>query len=829
MSRITSAILKNFEKHRVVFWYDKNGGSRATFDDLVLPEIVKIVVANNEFSIKHRLIILEPDRKFLVYIPAARPNDDENWLLDLVLANKEFKADAASLILTELNLPETLYLTVLEHIDFFKHKDRTQALQARLTLNDTEDTLKRQMIGVLCRETDISTETLLFRLLDHNVNSNIEVWGLIEKLKLDGFWWRCIAERYGYSSHNPTLYDFVLEVFKQSHTEHSALPDHKRHEALLMLRRWKDSTAFKKTFEIFSTKAAEDLGYASEKPAAIDAWKKRDDFSFIEQRILNFLAQGLSNQTIQPETVRSWIEARKTSYWFGLFKSVYAALEHANELRRIIQSSTWKFDSAEALLAYYTQTGYKGDYHYRKFMYEYDHDNRIAGLGDLARNIENLYVNKFQQPLNAAWILFVEGGACFNQTAVLRQRDFFNKVVRSYFDKDVSVFVIISDALRYESGEELCNRLNQIDKNEARIEPMIATLPTYTKAGMASLLPHVELSVDIQADVILADNQNVAGTVARSAVLAKALDGKATAVTFAEFKQLTANRESGRDWAKKYSVVYIFHNTVDKTGDDKISESRVFESTENAFKDIQDMLKTIHSMNRYNAIITADHGYLYQTSNLHDSDFVGAELPDGICKKNRRFVFGASLPDSKGMHRFSLAELGFVGEGDCLIPKGVMRLRQQGSGARFVHGGASLQELMIPVIRFNRKRETTVGQVEIAVLGLKPRITTNHVPVNFYQQTPIGDGLLPRTIIAGLYGEDGALLSDTFKYTFDFKSTESTNREKKHTFNLSSEISKYISQDIILRLDEQVANSNSFKIYSESRHQILITFANDFD
>jgi hypothetical protein len=180
------------------------------------------------------------------------------------------------------------------------------------------------------------------------------------------------------------------------------------------------------------------------------------------------------------------------------------------------------------------------------------------------------------------------------------------------------------------------------------------------------------------------------------------------------------------------------------------------------------------------------------------------------------------------MHRFSLAELGFLGDGYCLIPKGIMRLRRQGSGARFVHGGASLQELMVPVIRFNRKRETTVEKVDISVIGMKQKITTNIVPVKFYQQSPVGGVVLPRTIIAGIYGEDGKLLSDTIQLTFDSESTESTDREKKYTFHLSSEITRYNGQDIILRCEERIGSTNQLKTYSESRHQLFITFANDF-
>ena len=101
---------------------------------------------------------------------------------------------------------------------------------------------------------------------------------------------------------------------------------------------------------------------------SIDSLKGKNDFRFIEEWILNFLAQGLVNQTAQPDNVREWIEARKTGYWFDAYRSVYSAMEHANELLGIIQSATWNFESADAAVNYYAQTGFKGNYHYRKFM-----------------------------------------------------------------------------------------------------------------------------------------------------------------------------------------------------------------------------------------------------------------------------------------------------------------------------------------------------------------------------------------------------------------------------------------------------------------------------
>jgi hypothetical protein len=44
------------------------------------------------------------------------------------------------------------------------------------------------------------------------------------------------------------------------------------------------------------------------------------------------------------------------------------------------------------------------------------------------------------------------------------------------------------------------------------------------------------------------------------------------------------------------------------------------------------------------------------------------------------------------------------------IPKSINRLRLKGSGSRFVHGGASLQEVVIPVLKINKKRQSDVGR-----------------------------------------------------------------------------------------------------------------------
>lgn len=87
------------------------------------------------------------------------------------------------------------------------------------------------------------------------------------------------------------------------------------------------------------------------------------------------------------------------------------------------------------------------------------------------------------------------------------QREFYNTNLR--YSKERTV-VIISDAMRYEVGQELFSRMQDDPKCTAKLSVQLGVLPSYTRLGMASLLPHktLEMNDDFQVlvDVVLCDN-----------------------------------------------------------------------------------------------------------------------------------------------------------------------------------------------------------------------------------------------------------------------------------------------------------------------------------
>ncbi len=110
-------------------------------------------------------------------------------------------------------------------------------------------------------------------------------------------------------------------------------------------------------------------------------------------------------------------------------------------------------------------------------------------LNFLTEQIENFYTNRFLLPLNNAWQLHVDGMSKWHVDGLAPQRRFFHRLVKPHLDNENKIVVIISDALRYEAGGEMVERIRHEDRCQAKLEAILSSLPSYTQLGMASLLP----------------------------------------------------------------------------------------------------------------------------------------------------------------------------------------------------------------------------------------------------------------------------------------------------------------------------------------------------
>jgi uncharacterized protein (TIGR02687 family) len=219
------------------------------------------------------------------------------------------------------------------------------------------------------------------------------------------------------------------------------------------------------------------------------------------------------------------------------------------------------------------------------------------------------------------------------------QTDFYKSDVGRVLDKNNKVYVIISDAMRFEIGEELCRLIRAEDKFEAKIEHMISVLPSYTQLGMAALLPHSELQINAdKTSTVNLNGQSSSGTVNPDKILKAANKGSALAIKADEM--IAKTKEEVRELVRDHDVIYVYQNIIDKRGHTRDTERKAFEATEEAMEEIVKLVRKLTSANATNVVITADHGFIYQDE-VEDSDFNSMEITGTETAADRRFVVGS--------------------------------------------------------------------------------------------------------------------------------------------------------------------------------------------
>ncbi|MGI3212154.1 BREX-1 system phosphatase PglZ type A [Roseovarius tibetensis] len=827
--RIANGLKRLFEEHRIVFWYDAARDMRGEFEALNLPGVEKVEIANNEFGLKYRMLRQEPKQRFLAFHEGPEPEMKDNWLLDLQLAHAVFKADQAAIWLAELGLPAQFEDVVRDHMEFYRSRHRIEHLKRLITPSDTKTDVLRRMLAV-CAGADGALDTVIEELLGELAEGRDDAMRLMERAGLTGFFWKQVENAYGYAPEEPDFEDFAITLFQSAY--HRALEEDGalNAEALLVFRRWKNNRHWGEAFETLS-KRYQDILKIPEDLAdrELRALHGVDHFEEIDRHLIRSLVAAMAAQTVSAANVLKTVRARRQSHWYGTYADIYQAIGYATEFQQALAEANLGMTSPEEGVKRYVASWYKLDQLYRKFIYHMQKSGQASLLSALFESVENRYTTSFLLTVNDAWQDQVARLSEWAVPGLPRQVDFYRDQVAGFRRRDQKVVVIISDALRYEVAEECLREIRKLNRFDAELKPMIGALPSYTQLGMAALLPNKDLTLSDDASVS-SFGEPTQGTVNREKILGRGRDGdRVKAMKADAFMALKA--DDGKQIFRDHEVLYLYHNRIDAMGDKLATEERLPEAAENAIADLTKLVRKLTTANFSNILITADHGFLYQHRQLDDAEFSVADpTGDEIMVKNRRFVIGRGLKETAGMKRFQAGDLGLSGDLDILIPNSINRMRVKGAGSRFVHGGASLQEILVPILRVGKQREADIGKVEVQIIVPgRSLISSGQTAVTFYQVQAVSDKLHPREISAGIYAADGTLISDEHDLTFDFASDNPREREQPFKLLLSREADNFNNQDVFLKLRERVGKTRHFEDYASHRFQLRRGITTDFD
>lgn len=372
-------------------------------------------------------------------------------------------------------------------------------------------------------------------------------------------------------------------------------------------------------------------------------------------------------------------------------------------------------------------------------------------IQQVKNNLDQNYA-KLCNRMNLEWTRCIKEAGGMKEVHLLRQYDFYEERIKPIQKK---VVVIVSDALRYEVAQELIGELAK-SRHIATLKPALAMLPTETKYCKPSVLPHNELKLYGQGDKqdMAVDNHILDTTEKRSDHLQRYRDG-AICVPFetvAEYNQ-DKNRE-----IFKHSLVYIFHDVIDKTGHDG-NAKQVTQACREAITELDTMIPKIHaSYNVTEVYVTSDHGFLFNDIAFAEKD--KHKIEEDTLERSSRYYLTTSEKEVNGIIKFPLDEVSaMVNVGDVFVavPQGTNRLAAPSGGYMFTHGGAAMQELIIPVITSRQERADNKQPVGVMVLDRKLSMQASRLRFKLLQTEAVSMDMKERIVNVALYYNDEAV------------------------------------------------------------------------
>ena len=814
-----------FNKHRYIFWYDEEGIMEEFATGLNIEGVEVLMLEGNPFSIKHHILCGEnqPERGYVIYSKSPKPTNENNWLLDFQEEGVIFAADMASIYAAECNIPMELKSSVVEtHYEFFKQaKNRNKCVKLiRSGMG------KKEIIDVLLTVatgcTTPSFSQITYILATECANKKADIITRLKKYNLDGYYWSMVKDAIDYDKAHD-IKSLLIELFQgelNSALNHGRLTN----EAQIFMREWRDSRQYAELYKQWAEQLETELNVMEQiKGESLENLVRIETFPCVDKVIALHLEREVGNGTITTEKVEAIVDSRRNKLFSDIAQHTILALLEARRLFEEIETKMCglHINSIKAGFNVYVNDLYTIDQHYRHYFREANMSESNSLLANITPKVEQLYTNAFLSVLAKKWQPMVDDMQTWSIDSIYSQRSFYTYEVAPLINKGKRVFVIISDALRYETMVELQQRIAHENRMECNMRaPLLSMQPSYTQLGMAALLPHKQLSFEKENDEVFADGRSTRGTDNRTKVL-QATVARSIAIKADDLLSIT----NGRAWVKDYDLIYIYSNTIDKVGDSLSTEKNVFKATEDEMDKIVRLVKYIRDVNGYNILITSDHGYIYQNETLDETDFTDFKAQGGTCYiENRRFVIGSGLWDGNGAKSWKSEEVGLKPGVDIQVCKGINRIRKQGSGSRFIHGGSMPQEIVVPVLHINIKKNTDISRVNVDILGKQANITTASLSVKLYQVDIANEKTKEVTLRLGFYDSTGDIVSDSVVMTFDSTSNDSLQREQKHTFRFKNTISQLNGQEVVLRMERQIENTDQYAPYREEVYKVKVMF-----
>jgi uncharacterized protein (TIGR02687 family) len=807
-----SSYFERFPDLKILFFFDEDQEYLEQVKSLNIPNLHIEFYSGNAFTTKCKLLNELIDTKVLLYLPLAHPNTQDEYhqfqLLGLLLANKELKLDNVGEFMETYGLQRHQKGLVTKYMKELKYLGVQQVCEPILTPYGFEETaIQKGLISSYLKFKNIENWSLIISkiltlLVAKDESELNKMLAKIADLKMQDVIIQQFSENTSYVMKS-LCRDELLQVARcvfynkitQTISAVSNLDPYlsfkiKDQTQIVRLNQLLNDTEKNSQISSSFNEVMKLVSNDIKGEKLIDIYGLDANFTEFSPSMIWAIVNNLQSQiSTAPEEVIKKLDAIsiQQSLEEGI-RNFLKYLTYTTKLHQMVNNiSSYILNKPEDYLKSYSEELYFIDSLYRKAIKAY----KLIDYSELPTtiNLDNLHLalnNRYEKhtdKLNREWLKCLnEIDFDYAKIPVAKQYEFYKNEIETLNQK---VVVFISDALRYEVAHELLSELHGDPNNTAKMRYMMASIPSKTNIGMAQLLPPDNLIYN-NGDII---NSTIStgGLPNRNAILQK---NKSDSLAV-QYNDIIGNSQEKNREIFKNSVVYLYHDIIDSIGDKRASERRTFDAVNHAIDEIKRLVKKLHgSWNVAKVIITADHGFLYNDREIEDKDLEEISEQNPLATHNRYFVttnkslqpLGYSIPLSKTTI--------FSDEVFVTIPSSVNRYRKQGVGHQFVHGGGSLQEVVIPVIESSRKREEIVTKVRPSIINQgELKVVSNILRFTLLQETKVSRMEKELNISIGLYNNNN-LVSQEIITVLNYTSDSPSERIKRIELTLSSDTPK---------------------------------------
>lgn len=788
-------------ERKIVFWYDTDGAYAEEVDGITLRGDVKLqkLTGKNTFATKLLLERQDPKGSYLIYAPFSKPDDKQDSLADTYYYAEHFHSDKLVQLMGDMDIPRNCQEEVSKYRKFWTAGNVEKFTNLQIEVF-TPESIDLAILCVLAGVKTLNQDELVRKVVLSGVKDN-PILKKFDSYKIEDVFWKLCEKTYGYIDSTPTIEQLLctMMVTYMDTTTSGMIPNEwksflsqKPNDCVIFVKNLMSSDASREFYDDFADKVSRELN--AEKlirQIPINQILECDVLEDYDRNIISWIISKIEDDMLDEKiaglSIAEICDVRcKAAYHFApKYRKQYRMLYHAYRLMKDIELHEYQPTLKEVVEDYVKNT-WQIDFHYRKFYFYMDSVGMSEEIEKIRDMVENIYTNKYLGDFSYKW----------NQTLTdevyrtypdLRQQDFFNRQVYPFMHdkgREGKVVVIISDGMRYECGRELLSKLDLDEKCDAEMKYMISVLPSETTLGMASLLPHKTMSVDMNMNVTV-DGLPCSNSLSdRQKILQKHYPNSAC-YKFDHVK--SAKRDEVREMFQDKDIIYIYQDQIDARGEKQPTENEVFNACEEAIEEIQQLIRRLTgyvSTTRY--IVTADHGFIYKRDKLVESEKISMDKSK-VSFVNKRYLLSEEEIAKEGLVNRALIYIDGFTKGYVATPMGVDIIKSPGGGQNYVHGGSSLQEMIVPVIKVTTmkgKQETDMVDVELS--NFSHKVTAIEFRLEFMQMEPVTDKKKPRRMVAFFVNDKGQKISYDVPITANNTDKDAKNRLITEKFTLKS-------------------------------------------